>query len=121
MSNKKNSPLNDNVKNDLSGFEEVLDYLIEDKRKGDRDKKNLGANPFDLFNFLEREKTRLEKVDILFRSKVPNLENNPIPLKLCDIQRERLEICRSELVKKLSERSSPLYKNLNDLFEKTYS
>jgi site-specific recombinase len=121
VSNKKKSIHSDNLKNDLSGFEEVIDYLIEDKRKGDRDKINLGANPFDLFNFLEREKTRLEKIDILFRNKVPNLENNPIPLKLCEIQKERLEISRNELVKKLSDRNSPLYKNLNDLFDKAYS
>lgn len=121
MNNKKKSRFDDPQKNELSGFEEVIDFLVDEKRKVDNDKKHIGVNPFDLFNFLEKEKTRLEKIDLLFRSKVPHLENNALSKKLCDIQEERLEMSRSELTKKLSDKKSPLYKNLNDLFEKTFS
>jgi hypothetical protein len=121
MTSKKKGSFDESKKNELSGFEEVLDLINGEKRKVENDQKQVGANPFELFNFLEREKVRLEKIDVLFRSKVPNLENNPISQKLCRIQEERLQISRMELSKKLSKKSSPLYKNLNDLFEKTFS
>lgn len=111
------------MQEDLKGFEEVLDLYVDKQRLSERERqKDLGrnANPFELFNFLEKEKERLAKLDLFFREKLPNIESSPVTEQLLTIQQERREQTEDELIRKLSAPNSPLQKTLEHLFLKSF-
>jgi hypothetical protein len=120
--NRRGKERGDRLDSELKGFEEVLDLIHEDSLVGDTGKiATKGANPFELYNFLEKERDRLDKIDLFFREKLPNLEASSITQNLIKIQNARLKATTQELTSALMEMDSPLMKNLTLLFDKTYT
>lgn len=119
---KNKTKANERLGGELKGFEEVLDLLTDDTSRSEKfNNNNKSTNPFELFNFLEKEKERLEKVDLFFREKLPNLDAQEITPHLTKLQEQRLQSTRSELTLRLSQTDSPLMANLRHLFEKTFT
>ena len=115
----KKDPEN-NIKEDLRGFEEVIDLYSEAKKeKGRISDKN--SDPFALFNFLEKENQRLAKIDLFFREKSENYVSSKSLPQLIKIQQENLALSRSELINQLKVPHSPLMKNLKLLFNKSFT
>lgn len=116
MSNKKKED------NDLSGFEEVMDLIDHDRKQSEREKhRRAKHDPYELFNFLELENVRLQKLEIFFNDKVQNLTENATTENLCDIQQNQIDQSRKQLWSTLHADESIYLKNLRLLFNKVFS
>src|SRR6056300_1265766 len=104
-------------KNDLRGFEEVLD-LVNKKKRGQREEK-IGAE-YDIQSFLEMERERLDKTYSFLKvvSKIFNQHPQTAPL----ISKSENEISEKEniLIKSLTSEKSFFIRNLNSLFDSFY-
>jgi hypothetical protein len=107
---------------DLKGFEEVMDWVDYDGPATDKNKKRLKKHdPYDLYNFLELENIRLQKIEMFFNDKVQNLSENHTTEKLCDIQQNQIDQTRKQLWGTLHANNSIYLKNLRLLFNKVFS
>lgn len=108
--------------NDLKGFEEVMDLIDHDRNQSEREKQRRAKHdPYELFNFLELENVRLQKLEIFFNDKVQNLTEHPTTEKLCDIQQNQIDQTRHQLWSTLHTDESIYLKNLRHLFNKVFS
>lgn len=117
MVDKKN-PKTGKIDDDLRGFEEVFD-LLDDERDKKRSSERY-VNPHELLNFLEKENDRLNKLDLFFSDKAPNLMTNPTTQNLCELQEENIAGIQKELWRELKKPQSIFLKNLSLLFDKVY-
>jgi F0F1-type ATP synthase gamma subunit len=107
---------------DLKGFEEVMDWVDYDNPAIDKNKQRKKKHdPYDLYNFLELENTRLQKIEIFFNDKVQNLSENPTTKKLCDIQQNQIDQTKKQLWDTLHASNSIYLKNLRLVFNKVFS
>lgn len=113
--NKKN---NDNLK----GFEEVMDLAAHESYESERDKRRRSKHdPYELYNFLELENTRLQKLETLLNDKVQNLTQHPTTEHLCDIQQDQIDQTRKQLWSSLHSAESIYLKNLKLLFNNVFN
>lgn len=106
---------------DLKGFEEVSDWIHDNTRRIENEKRKMRHDPYELYNFLEVENKRLQKLDIFFSDKVSNLVTHSTTEKLCDIQQAQIDQTKSQLWNELHKEESIYLKNCRLLFDKFFS
>ncbi|CBW26275.1 hypothetical protein BMS_1412 [Halobacteriovorax marinus SJ] len=105
---------------EIKGFEEIMDLVIDEHEKLEVEKKQREAEKLNdsylLYNFLEDEAHRLEKLSKFFGTKINNYKNfnqTSHILKKQDIQRKQI---KKDLVEFQMSEYSPLNKHLEKLF-----
>lgn len=124
MSDKKTKKrvfLSDKKQRELEGFEEVLDLIDKDGSVDVKaSKKEIQIEDYEIYDFLEKEVTRLQKLDQFFTVQMP-LEKKYSQTKGL-IQKESAELLqvKDEIIDLISKPDSNLSNFLDDLIRKTY-
>lgn len=107
---------------ELKGFEEVLDLINHESPRSEREKQRRSKHdPYELYNFLELENQRLQKLEIFFNDKVQNLAEHPTTEELCDIQQNQIDQMRKQLWSILHSPNSIYLKNMRLMFNKVFN
>lgn len=114
---------NEKDKNNLHGFEEAMDLVhSNNSKKSELEKRRKDKyDPHELYNFLELENLRLQKLDIFFNDKVQNLVEHPTTEELCDIQQNQIAQTKKQLWSMLHSPKSIYLKNLRMMFNNVFS
>jgi hypothetical protein len=113
MNNKKD-------KNDLSGFEELLEDFVstENSKQLKREiSESKNFDNFELERYLEIENERLSNLESFFTKKIPNKLNFSQSEKLSKIQTKRIEEIKEKINQKIDNFDSTLNRNLSKLFD----
>lgn len=123
MSPKAKKNILDNLSKELRGFEEVFDLIDEGQKHGQREKDRINdrsSDPYALYDFLDRENNRLERLDMMTREKIDHYVASPLVHELIERQRKDRDSSKQEIIKILKGPKSPLSKNISLLFDKTF-
>lgn len=101
----------------MDGFEDAADLALT-QGKSQRERK---IDNFDLFNFLEYEYDRLEKLATFFTHKLENLKKYPQTEKLIERQRSLRDKLKLEVIERISSTSSIFTQHLEQIFDKSFS
>ncbi|TNF28433.1 MAG: hypothetical protein EP319_09080 [Deltaproteobacteria bacterium] len=109
----------------LDGFEDVIDIFLEEQEAEEREKSKKdfekhSAN-HELYDFLQKEKSRLESLDSLFAEKIPNMMNNPQIDLLLSKQQESAFYKREEVIKAIKAPNSDFLLLLGRIFDSSFS
>ena len=110
-------------KNELSGFEELLeDYISTESSKTKTKELNEAKNfdSFELERFLELENERLSNIESFFTKKIPNKINFSQAEKLIKIQESRIEEVKAKIENKIDNPESIIMKNLAKIFDHNF-
>lgn len=116
---KKKIFLTDKKKKDLEGFEEILD-LIGEKGPEIRDK-DQQIEDYEIYDFLEKENLRLEKLDQFFSTHLPLSKTHSQTAKLIEKEMEEIGLLREEIIDELERDESYINEFLKDLYIKAFS
>lgn len=108
----------------LQGFEHVVDLLIDENEKKEKEKtekiRAKHGDSYELYNFLELENNRLNKLDQLFSYKAHNIIHYSQIAKLKKIQQNNLIKEKRKLLEKLLTQKSPYLANLEYFFNQSF-
>jgi len=126
MSDKKNKlKIPGGADDNLKGFEDVIDIFLEEQEAEEREKNKIDfekhASNHEIFDFLGKEKQRLECLDSLFAEKIPNTMNNPQIDLLLKKQQEAAFYKREEVIKTIKTSNSDFLITLGRLFDSSFS
>ncbi len=117
---KKKIFLSDQKKKDLEGFEEIFD-LIGEENTEIRSEKEIQIEDYEIFDFLEKETLRLEKIDHFFTTHLPIDKRYSQTNKLIEKEKGDVALLREELIDELRREGSGLYQFISNLFAKSFS
>lgn len=109
--------IGDKIKSDLKGFEDVFD-LMKDRNGPKKEEKEDGD--FDILEFLDLEKQRLEKITLFFEKKMPVLLTSNQTQTVITKQIALREKFINELGQIIQKPSSHFQKELSLIFNKAY-
>jgi len=119
MVKKKISSFKDK-KLDLKGFEEVFDLLSEDDSGPNKPKRNQ-VEDYEIYNYLEKEIKRLEKIDTFFRHLIPLIKEKPTVDGLIDHEKILLYDKKEEFIKKMGLPDGQFMVNMDRLFSSIFT
>ena len=104
---------------DLIGFK---DFLEQERKKSEiKGPPRNRTDGFELLTFLEQDSIRIEKLIKIFEEKSYVLKNYPQAKSvLADISTHR-DLLRQQLIETLAQKSSHLFQNLAEIFDKHYT
>ncbi|WP_372653098.1 hypothetical protein [Halobacteriovorax sp.] len=109
---------------DMKGFEEIMDLVADDNEKleieNQKKKSDKVNDSYQLYNFLEDESNRLEKLSQFFGTKISNFEDYNQTEYIKKKQSEQKTLVKSELAKFQSKENSPLNMHLGRLFNSLF-
>lgn len=117
---KKKIFIDKNKKKDLEGFEDALD-LIADKTTEVKNEKDIQIEDYEIFDFLEKEILRLEKIDHFFTTHLPIDKRYSQTQKLIEKEHSEAALLREELAEKMAREDSGLNQFISNLFAKAFS
>lgn len=118
---KKKIFLDDKKRKELEGFEEALDLIGESDTEIRNISKETQIEDYEIYDFLEKEIVRLEKLDQFFTTQIPLDRQYSQSLKLLKREREATALIKEELIGKLARGNSGLSTFLADIYKKTLS
>ena len=124
-SKNKTNPIPKDILKELQGFEEVFEDYIENESQKDaeRKKKDLikDLDNYELQRFLELENERLTKLENFLTKKIPIKVNFSQEEKLLQIQTEKKEKLKDELILEMMVFDSAFMRNLSLIFNAHFS
>ncbi|MCF8058347.1 MAG: hypothetical protein K9K67_03565 [Bacteriovoracaceae bacterium] len=117
---KKKIYLTDKKKKDLEGFEDVMD-LIGQSETEIRSDKEIQIEDYEIFDFLEKEILRLEKIDQFFTTQLPIDKRYSQTKALIEKESGDVALLREEIIDKLKQEESNLNQFMSNLFAKTFN
>ena len=120
MSKKKPLFISDQKKGELAGFEEVLDLVGKDGTQIRTTKKEAQIEDYEIYDFLEKENARLEKLDQFFTTQMPLIKKYPQTEGLIKKEYDETNLIKDELITKLQREDSPLFHFLNQVFKNSF-
>ncbi len=117
---KKKIYLSDEKKKELEGFEDALD-LIAEKGSEINNEKELQFEDYEIFDFLEKEILRLEKIDNFFTTHLPIDKRYSQTQKLIEKEHSEAALLREEIVEKMMREDSSLNHFMANLLQKAFS
>lgn len=108
----------------LQGFEDVIDIFIEEQESAEREKNKKDHDKYsanhEVFDFLEKEKKRLQILDKFFAEKIPIMTNNPQIDLLVKKQRDITFFKRDEVIKAIKAPKSDFQNSLARIFDQSF-
>lgn len=113
--------INQDKKKDLVGFEEIYD-LIDDKILDNNDSQGKITNDkladnYDLYDFLDVEFKRLQKINDILTKKLDNLKNFPQTETLINEQKAHISSIKNELLDILEDPNNKIHEELSKLWK----
>ena len=108
---------------ELEGFEDLIELWGKNNiSKGGNKKKgkDLSLEYREILNFLENEHYRLDKIYHFLHQKISTLKETDQKDALINFEKERLEMAKEKLYKKVSSGTSPFQMVLSDIFNKSF-
>lgn len=113
-----------NKAEELRGFEDVIDIILDEEEQKERaqTQKEIEryGDTYELYNYLESERERLEKINQFFSLKVANMQEYSQTAYLLAHQKDVRNRGRKELIEELKRENSLFIKQLNILFSKSF-
>lgn len=110
--------------NDMKGFEEIMDLVVDDNEKLELENKKRNDDKvndsYQLYNFLEDESNRLEKLSQFFGTKISNFKEFDQTEFIRSKQSEQKKQTKSELAEFQARKESPLNMHLGRLFNSLF-
>lgn len=116
---KRKLVLNESQKKELEGFEDSLDLINAEESKSRS--KGYQQEDHKIYDYLEKEKLRLEKIDNLFSVTIPLDRNFSQTEKLIAIEEEKIGLLREDLIQEIQKEDSIFLNFLQKIYEKAYS
>ncbi len=127
MSDKKNNPnekkrvfLTDKKKRELEGFEDVLDLIDNNGVEVKTSKKDAQIEDYEIYDFLEKEVARLEKIDQFFTVQMPLEKKYSQTKGLINKETAAVQDIKDEIIEIISKEDSNLAQFLNHLIQRSY-
>ena len=117
---KKRVYISDDKKKELEGFEDVFDLIDKVGVQVKTKKKEVQIEDYEIYDFLEKEVTRLEKLDQFFTVQMPLEKKYHQTRGLIQKESTELHLIKDELIDKVSTPGSRLGLFLNDLIKRSY-
>ncbi len=117
---KKRVFLTDTKKRELEGFEDVLDLIDNNGVEVKVNKKEAQIEDYEIYDFLEKEVARLEKVDQFFTVQMPLEKKYSQTKGLIKKEGADLYIIKDEIITMSSRIDSNLSNFLDDLIRRSY-
>ncbi|MAF77432.1 MAG: hypothetical protein CME60_04665 [Halobacteriovoraceae bacterium] len=118
-SGKKKLFLTDHKQKELEGFEEVLDLIDNNGVEVKTRKKEAQIEDYEIYDFLEKEVSRLEKLDQFFSVQMPLEKKYPQTKGLIQREMVELHLLKEEIIENSSESFSGLTHFLDHLIRST--
>jgi len=127
MSDDKSNPnkrmfVSTKTREDLTGFEDALDLINKDKNHievtGNRKERQI--EDYQIYDFLEKEIARLEKLDQFFTIQMPLEKKYSQTRKLIKKESAQLHVVKDEIIELISHNDSNLCNFLESLIRRTY-
>lgn len=112
---KKKISISKKQKENLKGFEEILDLVTGEETELVQPRKNQ-IEDYEVFNFLEKEIQRLEKTDHFIRHQIAILKETPVVDSTLDNEKIFLDKTKQKFIEKVSEADSQFYQNMDKVF-----
>lgn len=117
---KKKIYLTEQQKKDLEGFEDLLDLFSEGGAEIRSNNENQ-IEDYEIYDFLEKENLRLEKLDQFFTTHLPVAKAYQQTSKLIENEEGILGPLRNDLVNLIENPKSHFYKFIDILARKSFS
>lgn len=116
---KKKLFLTDEQKKELEGFEEALDLI--NANGPELKNKETQIEDYEIYDFLEKENLRLEKLDKFFTTHIPLDKKYSQTEKLILKESEHIALLREDIIDELKRDDNPFQEFMKNLFHKAYS
>lgn len=118
---KKRIFLSDKKQKELEGFEDVLDLIDKDSNLDVKtSKKEIQIEDYEIYDFLEKEVSRLQKLDQFFTVQMPLEKKYSQTKGLIQKESVQLHAVKDEIIEIISKADSNLSNFLDDLIRRTY-
>ena len=117
---KKKIFLDDKKRKELEGFEEALDLINSSESEIKKNDKNQQIEDYEIYDFLEKENLRLEKLDHFFTTHLPIDKVYSQTKKLIEKEKKDVTLLREELVQEFIKSDSPLYSYLAQIYKAAF-
>jgi|GEM_PF-1746948 len=118
---KKKIFLDDKKRKELEGFEEALDLIGESGTEIRNQNKETQIEDYEIYDFLEKEIVRLEKLDQFFTTQIPLDRKYSQSQKLLEKERDATAMIKEELIEKLLRSDSGLSSFLEEIYKRSLS
>lgn len=115
-----NKKINNKIRSDLEGFEDLLDLVEKKRRFGGYQREEKIGKEYDVLSFLEQEKVRLEKIYSFFNSKAKILnEFSQLP-PILNISESEIKNREDKLLELIMEDASIFSRNIEIIYKQFF-
>jgi tRNA uridine 5-carbamoylmethylation protein Kti12 len=105
--------------NDLQGFEEIVDLVTGEKTELIQPRRNDNED-YELFNYLEKEIKRLEKIDHYFRHSLEVVNRHSQTKALLDHELTDLDRVKQAFINEVTSDKSQFLANMDAMFTSVF-
>lgn len=117
---KKKLFLTDKQKKELEGFEDALDLIGADGPEI-KNQKDHQIEDYEIYDFLEKENLRLEKLDRFFTTHIPLDRKYSQTEKLIQKEQDAIGMLREDILDEIQREDNVFQDFMKTLFHKAYS
>jgi hypothetical protein len=117
---KKKIFLTDKQKKDLEGFEDALDLIGADGPELKKEKDHQ-IEDYEIYDFLEKENLRLEKLDRFFTTHIPLDKKYSQTERLIKKEQDAIGMLREDILDEIQREDNIFQEFLKGLYQKAYS
>ena len=121
MTKSKIKKLHKEKINELKGFEELIDFDIQEDNKPKTAKRQIKDDEeYEMYNYLDSERVRLNLVSEVLTNKLENIKNYSQTQYLYAQQKHRRDQIKKKIVESHLSENSIFFKNLEVFFNKIF-
>lgn len=106
---------------ELKGFEELIDFDIQEDNKSNTAKRQVKDDEeYEMYNYLDSERVRLNLVSEVLTNKLENIKNYSQTQYLYAQQKYRRDQIKKQIIEDHSSENSIFFKNLEVFFNKIF-
>ncbi|MCR9205880.1 MAG: hypothetical protein NXH75_14950 [Halobacteriovoraceae bacterium] len=117
---KKKIFLTDKQKKELEGFEDALDLIGADGPEI-KQQKDHQIEDYEIYDFLEKENLRLEKLDHFFTTHIPLDRKYSQTEKLINKEKEVIGMLREDILDEIQREDNIFQDFMKSMYQKAYS
>lgn len=118
---KKLINLDRNTREKIRGFEELAESLIDEQaERGTKISKEKVDDTFELYQFLDTEDKRIEKINRMLTSKLDNLKKHSQEDKIFQKVQVDLVNTRHNLVMNLTHEDNNIHQQIQEMFRRIF-
>lgn len=109
------------TKEKIKGFEELAESLLEEQiERGTKISKEKVDDTFELYQFLDSEDKRIDKINRLLTQKLENLKSHSQEDKILQRVEQELVNTRHNLILNLSHEDNNIHQQIQEMFRRIF-